>query len=158
VDVPLRRRALDRRAALLLLLSALVAAAAVLALLLWVEGTARVVSVVVVLAVWAVFAAGGVVAWSRTRAIASPLGLHGDGVTSRSPYGELVVPWESVAAARIEGKTLRIWVRFGAPADHSRLRDAAWRTVEENGVRISLAALDVALEELRRAFTVQSSG
>ncbi|QIG44214.1 hypothetical protein G5V58_16815 [Nocardioides anomalus] len=135
-----------------------VATAVLTGLLLWLEHTAALAASLGFLVLWAVLAGAYVLAWLRMRAVASPLGLHGDGVVSRSPYGELVVPWESVESARVEGPLLRIRIRPGAPVDHTRLRPAAWPVVEANGIRITLAALDVPLEELRQAFTVQSSG
>lgn len=163
MDVPLRRGALDRRAVLALLAYILVATAILTALFFLLDGAALIFALTAFLIVWLFFVGGYAWTWARMRTIASPLGLHGGGVVSRSHLGQLVIPWEAVDSARIEGRTLRVrMVASNDPrittVDHSALQDVGWARVQKNGLRISLAALDVGLEELRQGFVVQSGG
>jgi hypothetical protein len=163
VDIPLRRGALDRRALVLLVVYILVATAIFTGFSFWLDGAVLVFALTASLIVWLFFVGGYAWTWARMRTVASPLGLHGVGVVSRSHLGQLVIPWEAVASARIEGRRLRIrMVPSNDPritaVDHSALRDTAWTMTQKNGVRISLTVLEIGLEELGREFVVQSGG
>ncbi len=146
-----------------LLVYILVATAILTGLFLWLNGAVLVFAMTAFLIVWLLFVGGYAWTWVHMRMVASPLGLHGDGLVSRSHLGQLEIPWEAVASARIEGRRLRVRMVPSSDTritsvDHSALRDTAWTMAQKNGVRISLAVLDIGVDQLRQAFVVQSGG
>ncbi len=163
MDIPLRRGAVDRRAVLLLVVYVAVATAAFVAAALLLDGAVLVVVLVALLLLWLFFAGSYAWTWMRIRQVASPLGLHGTGVVSRSQFGELVLPWEAVESIAVEGSMLVIrMVPAGDPRgtgiDATALVPAALERVRRRGINISLAALDIGPADLRQAVTVQSGG
>lgn len=163
MDIPLRRGAVDRRAALVLVGYVAVATGAFVAAALLLDGAARVTVLVVLLVLWLLVAGTYAWTWTRIREVASPLGLHGTGVVSRSQFGQLVLPWEAVESITLEGSTLVIRpVPAGDPrgvgVDATALVPSALDRVQRRGVNISLAALDISPADLRQAVTVQSGG
>jgi len=167
LDIPLARTRLDRAAAIMLVgyavvLSALVAVATAL-----LEGTALLVVLVVLAVAWLVHIGLYLLAWSGLRKVASPLGLHGDALHARSPFGEVVAPWEAVASAVIEprwrGPMLRVRLVPAGDPRHATIADGSrdsrlMRTIDRRGMRYSLRVLDIAEAQLREAFVVQSAG
>lgn len=167
MDVPLATHRLDRAAALTLLGYAVVLTAVVLVAVALLEGTVLVVVVLVLLAAWLIHVALYRYAWTRWRRVTSPLGLHGDGVRGRSPFGEVLVPWEAVASAgierRIRGRMLRVRLVPASDPQRARVTDTSGfprvlRTIDRRGMRYSLRVLDIGEDQLRQAFVVQSGG
>jgi hypothetical protein len=168
VEIRLRRTRFDLVAALQLIVYA-----AVFTALVWVAtavldlgDTVLTVVLVVLVVLWLLTSVGYVLVWNRMRRIESPLALHAYGVFARSQYGELTAPWETVRSATIErvwsGRQLRILL---VPPDDPRHGDLVDRVdprmmkvVDTRGMRFSLRILDIGVEELRQAFTVQSGG
>lgn len=147
MDVPLARTRLDGVAAFLMIGSAVVLTGVVVGVSALLEGVALLAVLVVLALAWLTHVGLFLYSWSRLRTVAFPLGVHGDGVHDRSPLGEVVVPWDAIQAATLEARLLR------SPLLRVRPTDPAQRQV-----RYSLRILDVSADELRRVFTVQSSG
>jgi hypothetical protein len=166
VDISLARTRLDVFATCVLLVYAAVLTGLVLAAVELLEGTARLAALVGLVLFWLFHAGVYLVTWMRMRRVEEPLGLHGDGLHARSRFGEVVVPWAAVGSVRVErtwsGRRLRIRL---VPAGDAR-RDGIVATVpvqvvdmvNRRGMRYSLRALDIGLDELRGAFVVQSGG
>lgn len=167
MDIPLARTRLDRFVALQLLALAVLLTALVALVVALLDGTARTVVLLVLVVAWLLQVGAYLFTWSQVRRVASPLGLHGDGLHGRSPFGEVVVPWEAVASAKVErtwrGRLLR--VRLVPPEDprHAAISDGTGvprvlRTIDKNGMRYSLRVLGIDEVRLREAFVVQSGG
>ena len=131
------------------------------------DGTALLVVLIVLVLFWLFHSGLYVVTWTRMRKVSHPLGLHGDGLHARSQFGELVAPWETVQSASIErawnGRRLRI--RLVPPRDprhagigHANLHPRMFEIVGKRGMRYSLRVLDISVEQLRESFVVQSGG
>jgi hypothetical protein len=151
----------------------LVVYAAVFTALFWVatllldgHDTALAVVLVVLVVLWILWSCTFVLAWSRMRRVGVPLELHGTGIFARGQFGDLQVPWTAVQSAAIErawnGRRLRVrLVPLTAPehaqvVDH--LDDRMMKVVDREGIRYSLRILDIGVDQLREAFTVQSGG
>ncbi len=143
------------------ILTALVAAAFT-----FLDGTALLVVLIVLMVFWLLHCGLYVFSWTRMRKVSHPLGLHGDGLHARSQFGELIAPWETVQSAAVErawnGKRLRIRLVPSSDPRHATIVDdlnpRVMKAVDQRGMRYSLRALDIDLEELRQAFVVQSGG
>jgi hypothetical protein len=167
MEILLRRSRLDAFAVSLLVGYAVIVTALVALASIFLDGTALLVVLIVLVLFWLLHAGLYVFSWTRMRRVASPLGLHGDGLHARSQFGELIAPWEAIESARIErawnGKRLRIRLvpatdgRF-AGIVHERLDPRMFAIVQEKGMRYSLRVLDIDLDRLREAFVVQSGG
>jgi hypothetical protein len=166
VEIPLARTRLDLFASLMLIAYAVILTGLVALASAFLDGTALLVVLIVLVLFWLFHASLYVFTWTRMRRISHPLGLLGDGLHARSQFGELVAPWEAIASAAIErawnGRRLRIrLLPPGQPA-----RDAVvWHVpppvvsaIDRRGMRYSLRALDIGVDELREAFVVQSAG
>jgi hypothetical protein len=169
MDIPLARTRFDLFAAVML-----IAYAAIFTALVWVVtavldlgDTALLLALVALVVLWLLWSGLYVFGWTRMRKVASPLGLHGDGLHARSQFGELTAPWETVQAATVErawnGRRLRVRLvpptdgRF-AQVEHATLNPKMFEVVQREGLRYSLRVLDIGVEELREAFVVQSGG
>ena len=116
---------------------------------------------------WLAWSGLYVAAWLKTRRNDVPMELQPTGLVARSPYGELVIPWDTITSATIErtrvGKSLRLRLVPASDPRHAGIT-VAWlkpqmmRVVEKHGVRYSLRVLDIEEDELRRAFEMRSSG
>jgi hypothetical protein len=124
------------------------------------------VALVVLVILWLFWSGTYVFSWTRMRRIDAPLTLQGSGILAHSQFGTLEVPWAAVRSAAIE----RVWnghrlrIRLVPPTDphHADIVDHVsprmMGVVDKQGMRYSLAILDVDLDRLREAFVVQSGG
>ena len=110
-----------------------------------------------------------VFAWIHTRKIDVPMGAPGRPVSSRGrTYGELVIPWNhdrlGHRRADLVGPAAAgpLGPRVGPRAARGHRRGLApaemMRVVEKHGIRCSLRALDIGVDELRQAFLSRSGG
>ena len=131
------------------------------------EGTPLLAVLLALVVAWLLHVGLYLYTWSRMRKVASPLGLHGDGLHARSAFGEVVAPWEAIASAVVEsrwrGPMLR--VRLVPPGDSRRtsVTDSSgyprlMRSIDRHGMRYSLRVLEIEEAQLREAFVVQSGG
>jgi hypothetical protein len=152
----------------------LIGYAAIFTALVWVAtavldlgDTALLLVLVALVVLWVFWSGLYVFTWTRMRRVDVPLALRGDGLHAHSQFGELTAPWETVRSAAVErtwtGRRLR--VRLVPPTDerfqqveHARLEPQMFEVVRREGMRYSLRALDIGVDELREAFTVQSGG
>jgi hypothetical protein len=168
VDIPLARTRFDLFAGFML-----IAYAAVFTALVWVAtavldlgDTVLTVVLVALVVIWLLWSGSYAWTWTRMRGVASPLGLHPFGVFAHSQFGTLEVPWDAVRSVAVErhwsGRRLRI--QLVPPTDErhagvvNRVNDRMMQIVDKQGMRFSLRILDITLDELRSAFTVQSGG
>ena len=166
MDIPLARTRFDLFAMVVLVAYAAVLTALVVAAFALLDGVALLLVLIGLVLFWLFHSGLYVFTWSRMRKVDHPLGLHGDGLHARSQFGELVAPWEAIASVVLErawnGRRLRI--RLVPPGDPRRaglVADVPPRLVEvidRRGMRYSLRVLDIDLDRLREAFTVQSAG
>jgi hypothetical protein len=151
----------------------LIGYAAIFTALVWVatllldgHDTALGVALVALTLLWVLWSGLYVFTWTRMRRVAVPLELQGSGIVARGRFGDLEVPWAAVRSATLEpawnGRRLRVrLVPPTAPAHAqvvNHLTDRMTRVIEREGVRYSLRILDVGVDPLREAFTVQSGG
>lgn len=166
MEIPLARNRVDRFAALMLVLHALVLTGLVALAVVLLDGTAQGVALVGLVGVWLCWSGLYVFTWSRLRGVDFPLALHGYGVFARSQLGELSATWAAVESATVErtwtGRLLRIRLVPTTSPEHAGVSgDVPARMsqlVARHGIRYSLRVLDIAPEELRQAFVVQSGG
>jgi len=167
LEIPLARTRLDASAAATLLVYAAVFTAFVAAAFLFLGGTAQLVVLIALAVLWLLWSALYLVTWFQMRKVDVPLALHGYGVFSRSSFGDLTAPWETVQSVAVErrwtGRMLRI--RLVPATDprhadivHANLHPKRFEIVQRHGMRYSLRVLDIGLAELREAFVVQSGG
>ena len=166
MDIPLARNRFDLFSTLALIVYAAILTGLVALASAFLDGTALLVVLIVLVLFWLFHSGLYVFTWTRMRKISHPLGLHGDGLHARSQFGELMAPWETLQSAAIErrwnGKLLR--VRLVPPGDPTRaglvssVDPRVLRTIEKRGMRYSLRVLDIGVDELRQAFVVQSGG
>ena len=167
MEIPLARGRFDAFAALTLVVYAVVLTVLVTAAFLFLDGTALLVVLLVLAVFWLLWSALYLWTWTGMRRIDHPLALHGYGVFSRSQFGDLTAPWETVQSVVVErvwtGRQLRI--RLVPATDprhadiaHANLHPKRFEIVRREGLRYSLRALDIGLDELREAFVVQSGG
>ena len=171
MQIALARGRIDRYAALMLVVHALFAVA-VGAGAYWLfssllGGTAALFIVLCLLLAWLAWSGLYVTAWLQTRKIDVPLELQPTALLARSPYGELVVPWTTITSATIErtwsGRRLRVRLVPDTDPRHADivvawLRPEMMRVVDKHGIRYSLRALDIGVDELRAAFLSRSGG
>jgi hypothetical protein len=151
----------------------LVAYAAIFTTLVWAatllldgHDTALGVTLAVLTVLWLLWSLLYVFTWTRMRRVTVPLELRGSGILARGQFGTLEVPWEAVQSAAVErawnGRRLRI--RLVPPTAPERAQvvnhvdDRMTKVVDREGMRYSLRVLDVGVQQLREAFTVQSGG
>ena len=167
MEIPLARTRFDLFATFVLVGYAAILTALVAVAVTWLDGTAVLVVLVLLVLFWLAWSGLYILGWTRMRKVAHPLGLHGDGLHARSPFGELRAPWESIQSAVVEpawgGRRLRI--RLVPPGDprhaqvvHAGLDPRMFEVVQRRGMRYSLRILDIDLAQLREAFVVQSAG
>jgi len=166
VDIPLARGRFDAVSLVALMVYAAILTGLVALASTFLDGTALLVVLVVLVLFWLFHSLVYVYTWMRMRRVSHPLGLHGDGLHARSQFGEVVAPWEAIASAVIErawnGRRLRIrLVPRGQPGregvvDH--VPPQLMEAINKRGMRYSLRALDISVEELRQGFVVQSAG
>jgi hypothetical protein len=128
--------------------------------------TALGVSLVALTVLWLLWSGLYVFTWTRMRRIAVPMELGGFGIFAHGQFGDLEIPWEAVRSAAIErawnGQRLRVRLVPPTAPEHAqivnRVDERMMRLVDKEGVRYSLRVLDVGVDELREAFTVQSGG
>jgi hypothetical protein len=169
VDIALARTRFDVFAAFVLIGYAAIFTALVwlVTALLELGDTALLLALVGLVVLWLFWSGLYVFTWTRMRRIATPLGLHGDGIHAHSQLGDLTAPWEAVQSASIErawnGRRLRVRLvpftdqRF-AQVEHADLHPRMFAIVQREGLRYSLRILDVDVDRLREAFVVQSGG
>ena len=167
MEIPLRRGRLDVLSALMLVAYAVVAAVLVAVAVLALHDVPLVIVLVVLLLLWAFWSGLYVFNWWRMRHVEHPLALTGPALVARSPFGQLTVPWEAVRSARFErrwnGPMLRVRLvpatdpQF-AGVGHADLHPKVFSTVQEKGLRMSLAILDTDAARLREAVLIQSGG
>jgi hypothetical protein len=124
------------------------------------------VTLVVLTVLWLLWSGLYVFTWTRMRRVTVPLELRGFGVFARGQFGTLEVPWEAVRSATIErawnGRRLRVRLVPPTAPEHARIVDHVnarmMKVVDKEGMRYSLRVLDIGVEQLREAFTVQSGG
>jgi hypothetical protein len=115
---------------------------------------------------WLLWSGLYVFTWTRMRRVAVPLELGGSGVFAQGQFGSLEVPWEAVRSAAVErawgGRRLRIRLVPPTAPEHAQVvnhvSDRMMRIVDKEGMRYSLRVLDIGVDQLREAFTVQSGG
>ena len=166
MEIPLARTRFDLFTTVALVVYAAIATGLIAAAFSLLEGVALLVVLIVLLVLWLFHSGLYVFTWTRMRKVSHPLGLHGDGLHARSQFGELVAPWETIQSATIEqawnGKRLRI--RLVPPSDPTRagivshVDPRLLKAIDQRGMRYSLRALDIGVDELRQAFVVQSGG
>jgi hypothetical protein len=166
VEIPLARTRFDLFSTFVLVGYAVIATGLVAAAFSLLDGVALLVVLIVLVLFWLFHSGLYVFTWTRMRKVSHPLGLHGDGLHARSQFGELVAPWETIRSAAIEqawtGKRLR--VRLVPPGDPARagivshVDPRVLKAVDRRGMRYSLRALEIGVDELRQAFVVQSGG
>jgi hypothetical protein len=167
VEIPLARTRFDLFATFVLIVYAAILTALVAAAFTWLDGTALLVVLILLVLFWVFWSGLYVLGWTQMRKVSHPLGLQGDGLHARSQFGELTAPWETIQSAVIErawnGKRLRI--RLVPPGDprhaqivHTGLNPKMFEIVQRRGMRYSLRVLDIDLAQLRQAFVVQSGG
>jgi hypothetical protein len=166
VDIPLARTRFDLFATLVLLVYAAILTGLVAAAVALLDGVALLLVLLGLVLFWLFHSGLYVFTWRRMRKVGHPLGLHGDGLHARSQFGELVAPWEAVASVVLErawnGRRLRI--RLVPPGDPRHAGIVAHvppglvQVIDRRGMRYSLRVLDIGVEQLREAFTVQSGG
>jgi hypothetical protein len=166
VRIPLDRARVDRTWGRLILGTVLLVAVllgALTALLLHAgAGLVDVMPLLIVLplaAAWVAITFG--ISWRRLRGVEVPLELDGHGITLRSPYGDVVAPWEAVASASIEPRRLGPWLRVRvAPGGFTTTvtQRSYLRTLERQGFRYTLRVLAVDADQLRAVFAQQSAG
>ncbi len=167
MEIPLAQTRLDLFAALALVVYAAILTGLVAVAFVLLDGVALLVVLIALVVFWLFHSGLYVFSWTRMRKVSHPLGLHGDGLHARSQFGELVAPWETIRSVAVErawsGRRLRIrLVPPGDPAHagivHDGLDPRMFTIVVRRGMRYSLRALDIDVDELRQAFTVQSGG
>ena len=171
MEIGLARGRVDRYAALMLVVHTLFFAALAAGAFWLLDGVADGVALVFVLVALAVAWLGWsglyVLAWIHTRKIDVPMELQPTGLVARSTYGELVIPWNTIASAAVErtwsGRRLRLRLVPESDPRHADivvawLRPEMMRIVEKHGIRYSLRALDIGVDELRQAFLSRSGG
>ncbi len=166
MDIPLARSRFDLFSTFALVVEAAIFTGLVALASAFLDGTMLLVVLIVLVVFWLFHSGLYVFTWTRMRKISHPLGLHGDGLHARSQFGEIIAPWETLQSVAIErrwnGKLLR--VRLVPPADPtraglvSRVDPRVLTTIDRRGMRYSLRALDIGVDELREAFVVQSGG
>lgn len=166
MDIPLARTRFDLFSTFVLVVYASTVTGMVAVAFSLLDGVALLVVLIVLVVVWLFHSGMYLFGWTRMRKVSHPLGLHGDGLHARSQFGELVAPWETIQSAAIErawnGRRLRI--RLVPPSDPtragivSRVSPQLLKVIDQRGMRYSLRALDIGLDELRQAFVVQSGG
>jgi hypothetical protein len=168
VEIRLARTRYDLSAAFVLIVYAAIFTALVwlVTSVLTLGDTALTVALVVLVALWLFWSGTYLFAWTRRRRVDVPLSLRATGLVARGQFGDLEVPWAAVRSAEVErtwtGRLLRI--RLVPATDPARaqvvdhLDDAMLGVVEKHGIRYSLRVLDIGLDPLRDAFTVQSAG
>jgi hypothetical protein len=115
---------------------------------------------------WLLWSGLYVFTWTRMRRSDVPLELRGSGIVARGQFGDLEIPWSAVQSAAIErswtGRRLRVRLVPPTAPEHAEvvnhLNDRMTKVVEKEGVRYSLRVLDIGVDQLREAFTVQSGG
>jgi hypothetical protein len=166
VEIPLARSRFDLFTTFALVVYAAILTGLIALAFVLLEGVALLVVLIVLVLFWLFHSGLYVFTWTRMRKVSHPLGLHGDGIHARSQFGELVAPWETIQSAAIErawnGKRLRI--RLVPPGDPTRVGIVSHvdprvlKAIDERGMRYSLRALDIGVDELRQEFVVQSGG
>jgi hypothetical protein len=166
VDIPLARNRFDLFSMLALVVYAAILTGLVALASAFLDGTALLVVLIVLVLFWLFHSGLYVFTWTRMRKISHPLGLHGDGLHARSQFGELMAPWETLQSVAIErrwnGRLLRVrLVPSGDPTRAglvSSVDPRVLQTIEKRGMRYSLRVLDIGVDGLREAFVVQSGG
>jgi hypothetical protein len=168
MEIPLARTPFDLYAAGVLIAYAAIFTALVWGATLLLDGhdTALGVTLVVLTVLWLLWSGLYVFTWTRMRRVAVPLELRGFGVFARGQFGSLEVPWEAVQSAAVErawnGRRLRIRLVPPTAPEHAQIvnhvNERMMRIVDEEGMRYSLRVLDIGIDQLREAFTVQSGG
>lgn len=128
--------------------------------------TALGVTLGVLTLLWLLWSGLYVFTWTRMRRVAVPLELRAFGLFAHGQFGTLEVPWEAVHSAAIErawnGRRLRVRLVPPTAPEHAsvvnHLNEPMMKVVDKEGMRYSLRVLDVGVEQLREAFTVQSGG
>ena len=166
MDIPLARTRLDLFSTFALVVYAAILTGMVAAAFSLLDGVALLVVLIVLVLFWLFHSGLYLFSWTRMRNVSHPLGLHGDGLHARSQFGELIAPWETIQSATIErawnGKRLRI--RLVPPSDPRRagivshVDPRVLKVIDQRGMRYSLRALDIGVDQLREAFVVQSGG
>jgi hypothetical protein len=166
VEIPLARSRFDLFATVNLVVYAAILTGLVAAAFSFLDGIALLVVLIVLVLFWVFHSGLYVFTWARMRKVSHPLGLHGDGLHARSQFGELIAPWETIASATLEqawnGKRLRI--RLVPPSDPTRagiishVDPRVLKAIDQRGMRYSLRALEIGVDDLREAFVVQSGG
>jgi len=168
MEIRLARTRFDLVAAGVLIGYAAVFTALVWAATLLLDGhdTALGAALIVLVVLWLFWSGLYVFTWTRLRRVAIPLELHGSGILARGQFGDLDIPWAAVRSAAIErawnGRRLRVRLVPATSPEHAQvvnhLDEQMTKVVEKEGVRYSLRVLDIGVEQLREAFTVQSGG
>jgi hypothetical protein len=171
LEISLDRGRIDRYAAAMLVVHAVVAAGLLVGAHWLFSAFVPEPGVVAILLglvlVWLGWSGLYVSAWVKTRRIDVPMELQPTGLVARSPYGELVIPWDTITSARIErtwvGRRLRLRLVPTSDPRHADitvawLRPEMMRVVEKHGVRYSMRVLDIEADQLREAFELRSGG
>jgi hypothetical protein len=124
------------------------------------------VTLAVLTVLWLLWSGLYVFTWTRMRRVAVPLELREFGVFARGQFGTLEVPWAAVQSAAVErpwnGRRLRIRLVPPTAPEHAQVvnhvNERMMKVVDKEGMRYSLRVLDIGVEQLREAFTVQSGG
>ena len=166
MEIPLARTRFDLFATFALVVYAAILTGLVAVAFSLLDGIALLVVLIVLVLFWLFHSGLYVFTWTRMRRISHPLGLHGDGLHARSQFGELLAPWETIQSASIErawnGRQLRIRLVPASDPRHAEIVNRAnprvMKVVDKRGMRYSLRILDIAIDQLREAFVVQSGG
>jgi hypothetical protein len=168
VEIHLARTRFDLYAAGVLIVYAAIFTALVWAATLLLDGHdgALGVTLGVLTVLWLLWSGLYVFTWTRMRRVSVPLELRAFGIFAHGQFGDLEIPWEAVRSAAVErawnGQRLRVRLVPPTAPEHTQIvnhvNDRMMRIVDKEGVRYSLRVLDIDVEQLREAFTVQSGG